>query len=124
MTKAVVTLLIIAFTVASVFAIWPVVADAPWETDTIQPISTEETNLPASSKLQVENAVRAALDPQCRDLVSTMDSEYLGEDTWEVAVRLIGYDGTEYALTYRVGDARPFLQVRPLNAPARNLCTK
>lgn len=129
MTRSVIVVLILALTAASVFAIWPVVADAPWE-GASRPLPTTEKDEPLSTKLAIEDSVREVLrgcygfaeprtSPSANDYVAGMDSEYLGEGVWEVRVDL--NLESSLAATFRVRD-RGSNAVREFNAVARELC--
>lgn len=140
MPRAMLALLTVALIVASVFAIWPVVAEAPWESSSSEVESElpgeKNPNLPMSTRLEVEDAVRRQIAPRCRDLIGRTDSEFLGDGAWEVSVefpltsqesffdqegilRRIPNQQTLVAV-YRVRDGT--LTVRPLNAVAENFC--
>ncbi len=38
---------------------------------------------PASTRLDVENAVRASFTSECQPLIEGIESEFLGDNTWE-----------------------------------------
>ncbi len=119
MIKVLVVLLTVALATASVFAIWPVVADAPWESKP-SPVSVEnDTDSTTSTRLDIENAVRQAIHPDLRARLEGVDSKFLGDATWEVDVEYFGFDGQRYVAVFRVRDGS--LIVQPLNGMAEQL---
>jgi hypothetical protein len=88
LAKYVIAVLLVALIAASVFAILPVVADAPWESSGVekQPLDDGEPSLPISARLDVEDAVRRHIDASCSSLITGVHSEFLGDATWEVSV--------------------------------------
>ena len=128
--KVVVVLLTVALAAASVFAIWPVVADAPWESGSSEVSGGNDRNSPASTRLEVEDAVRESLATRCQGLIQRVESEFLGDRTWEVSVELLvekaglrelgsPRETENLVAVYRVRDHT--LVARPLNNTAKRI---
>ena len=126
MARYVIAVLVAALIAASVFAILPVVADAPWESNSRiaanQPgrPTADNGDAPVSVPVDVEDAVRARLLPYCQGRIIGTDSEFLGGGDWEVTVQFdFGTAGNKTAV-FRVRDSS--LSVAPFNDYARYHC--
>ena len=121
MPKMTVAALSVALIVASVFAIWPVLADAPWESGSSsggdELSGDKDGNSPVSTRFQVEDLVRRHFTSECQPLIERIESEFLGDDTWEVAAEFRFSPGPSVAI-FRVGDG--ILSIQPLNWVAQS----
>lgn len=121
MIRSVIVVLVLALIVSSVFAIWPVVGDTPWEADSSGgsrgPDDTGQQ--PSATKLQVTQAIRRAIPLDLRDRLGRMDAQFLGEGIWEVSIDIAGFNAGTLTAVYRVKDRG--LVVTPLNDVAKAL---
>jgi hypothetical protein len=115
--KRVVAVLVVALIPASIFAIWPVVARAPWESGPSgggQQSEDAGSGSPVSTRLEVENAVRGCFSSEQRPRIERVDSEFLGDNTWEVRVEFRpNLEIPSLVAVFRVLDGT--LSVQPLN---------